>query len=112
MYYEANPEIRVQRQYGSAQEPALSVSEYLARQAAASRFDPTETLLIVACGNRFCYLNATASLIFATLANGGDEPAAVEALLDLFSVDRAMAEDDVRTTASDLVGKGLLLVRD
>ncbi|WP_431999757.1 lasso peptide biosynthesis PqqD family chaperone [Streptomyces sioyaensis] len=65
------------------------------------------TVLLDERSGQYWELNPTASLIVTTLLAGGDETAAVDALLAEFGIEPARAEQDVATLVEELRASGL-----
>ncbi|ALC19474.1 lasso peptide biosynthesis PqqD family chaperone [Streptomyces pristinaespiralis] len=65
------------------------------------------TVLLDERSGTYWELNPTGTVVIKTLLEGGDEAAAVAALLDEFDIDREQAAQDVATLVSDLRASGL-----
>ncbi|MFK4599539.1 lasso peptide biosynthesis PqqD family chaperone [Streptomyces pristinaespiralis] len=66
------------------------------------------TVLLDERSGTYWELNPTGTVVIKTLLEGGDEAAAVAALLDEFDIDREQAAQDVATLVSDLRASGLV----
>ncbi|RRR76407.1 lasso peptide biosynthesis PqqD family chaperone [Streptomyces sp. RP5T] len=65
------------------------------------------TVLLDERAGEYWELNPTGSLVVSTLMRGGDEAAAVAALVDEFDIDLAQAKQDVEVLVKDLKASGL-----
>jgi hypothetical protein len=65
------------------------------------------TVLLDERSGTYWELNPTGTVVIKTLLAGGDEVAAVEALLGEFDIDRAQAAQDVEALVRDLRTTGL-----
>ncbi|MFI9824194.1 lasso peptide biosynthesis PqqD family chaperone [Streptomyces sp. NPDC052013] len=66
------------------------------------------TVLLDQRSGEYWELNPTGALVVRTLMNGGDEAAAVTALVARFEIDRDRAEQDVTALVRDLRAAGLV----
>lgn len=110
MRYRANPNLGIQRQFSDARHP-VPLMEYARAHRGDADLDPDETVFTLQLNGTFYYLNLSAGIVFATLANGHDEDAAISALLEVFDVARETAKEDVAKTVASLIEKGLLVER-
>jgi len=67
-----------------------------------------EVVLLDTRSDAYVALNPSASLIWATLADGGSAPDAADLLADRFSIERDAALADVAALVDDLIARGLL----
>ncbi|MFW6694317.1 lasso peptide biosynthesis PqqD family chaperone [Streptomyces sp. MAR4 CNX-425] len=65
------------------------------------------TVLLDARAGEYWELNPTGTLVVSTLMAGGDEAAAVAALVDEFDIDPARAQQDVDALVRQLRASGL-----
>ncbi|OKK02615.1 hypothetical protein AMK26_23690 [Streptomyces sp. CB03234] len=65
------------------------------------------TVLLDQRSGNYWELNPTGTLVVKTLLEGGDEAAAVDALVTEFDIDRARAEPDVTALVQELRTSGL-----
>ncbi|MDN3296584.1 lasso peptide biosynthesis PqqD family chaperone [Streptomyces ficellus] len=65
------------------------------------------TVLLDQRSGNYWELNPTGTLVVKTLLEGGDEAAAVDALVTEFDIDRARAEQDVTALMQELQKSGL-----
>ncbi|MEV2253902.1 lasso peptide biosynthesis PqqD family chaperone [Streptomyces sp. NPDC050147] len=65
------------------------------------------TVLLDQRSGDYWELNPTGTLVVKTLLDGGEEAAAVEALVTEFDIDRARAEQDVMALVRELRESGL-----
>ncbi|MFF8610540.1 lasso peptide biosynthesis PqqD family chaperone [Streptomyces sp. NPDC015346] len=65
------------------------------------------TVLLDQRSGDYWELNPTGTLVVKTLLGGGDEAAAVDALVAEFDIDRAQAEQDVTALVRELRTSGL-----
>ncbi|MGI6033176.1 MAG: PqqD family protein [Coriobacteriales bacterium] len=110
MRYKANPNLGIQRQFCDARHP-MPLMEYARAHRGDADLDPNEAVFTLQLDGTFYYLNLSAGIVFATLANGHDEDAAASALLEVFDVAHDTAKEDVAKTAAGLIEKRLLVER-
>ncbi|MFF8841376.1 lasso peptide biosynthesis PqqD family chaperone [Streptomyces sp. NPDC015127] len=65
------------------------------------------TVLLDERSGMYWELNPTGTVVIKTLLEGGDEAAAVAALVDEFDIDQEQAAQDVATLVRDLRATGL-----
>ncbi|AZM51463.1 lasso peptide biosynthesis PqqD family chaperone [Streptomyces sp. WAC 01529] len=66
------------------------------------------TVLLDQRSGNYWELNPTGSLVVKTLLDGGEEAAAIDALICEFDIDRARAQQDVTTLVRELRDAGLV----